>query len=126
MTQVLVTLLVACIPGSLALAGTIYVNYRTLKATRGKTDAEAIDIGIGAQNEVMKNLREELDRARTRLADAEKRADQLDRKLGKAERDYRILRHHFYLLSEWSRRYWNAGHPFGVEAPPEGPVFDDE
>lgn len=133
-----VTLLVGCVPALAALVGTIVMNRRNLAESRPKTQAEALDMGIDTQNQIMAGLREEVRRSRERATLAEQEAERLESRIDELEeglaqvrqqwmesrRRERKLAQHNKVLADWCERWYQAGHPTGMTPPPKWEDFD--
>lgn len=102
-----------------------------------KTKAETRDIAQKtAQSTIdtaLENLRMDLDDAREQIRKAIERADRAEKKADEMEaradaitaRD-RILTEYLWDLMSWTRRWYEAGHPPGMNPPPKPPTQVDE
>jgi hypothetical protein len=106
---------------------------------RPKYRADAMTLVTQAATDQMATLKGDNDDVRKRLSAVEaklevalEKVDAAESKLEDSERlnrqlrqQLRVLMQHARRAQEWSDKYYNAGHPPGMQPPPRIPYFDD-
>jgi septal ring factor EnvC (AmiA/AmiB activator) len=106
---------------------------------RPKYRADAMTLVTQAATDQMATLRGDNDDVRKRLASVEQKLASVEEKLDLTQdqlddaqrlnrqlrQQLRVLMQHARRAQEWSDKYYNAGHPPGMQPPPRIPYFDD-